>query len=63
MIGGKRSEFRLGERIANVTLAALDSILPRNLRLNPAEKIAQVLLNAAVEGQPGIHIVSAAELT
>lgn len=63
VIGGKRSEFRLGERIANVTLAALDSILPRNLRLNPAEKIAQVLLNAAVEGQPGIHIVSAAELT
>lgn len=62
LIGGNRTELRLGERIASLSLEALGAILPRSLRVNPAANIARALLNAALEGRPGIHAVNPAEL-
>ena len=63
LIGGDRAEFRLGERIASVALEAFGPILPRRLRIDPAETIARVLLEAAIDGPPRVHVVGAAELT
>lgn len=63
LIGGDRTEFRLGERIASVALGVLGPILPRRMRIDPAGNIARALLEAAIGGRPGVHVVGAAELT
>jgi len=63
LIGGKREETRPAERIAAIVLGALQPILPRRLRINPADRIAQALFDAAIAARPGTHIVGSAELT
>lgn len=62
LIGGKRDEFRLGEKLASVALGILEPVLPRRLRINPATNIAQALVEAAVVPRPGVHVVTSAEL-
>lgn len=63
LIGGKRDEFRLGEKIGALVLTVLGPLLPRAWRINPAEKIAQALLEAAIERKPGVHVVSSDRLS
>ncbi|WP_445500562.1 NAD-dependent dehydratase [Microvirga sp. G4-2] len=62
LIGGKRDELRLAERLASVALGIMKPVLPRRLRINPATKIAEVLVEAAVVPRPGTHVVTSAEL-
>lgn len=62
LIGGKRNEFRLGESIGLGILKVLGPILPKKIRINPAQRIAQAMLQAAIQQQPGIHYISSAEL-
>ena len=50
LIGGRRDERRPAERIASIVLRILHPILPRRLRINPAERIAQALIDAAIAG-------------
>ena len=57
LIGGARTEFRLGERVAAVLLKVTAPLLPRRLRINPAENIARELMAAALKGEPGEHII------
>ena len=59
LIGGDRAEFRLGERIASVVLGALGPVLPRRYRISPADNIAASLIDAAVTGRPGVHLIEA----
>jgi uncharacterized protein YbjT (DUF2867 family) len=63
LIGGKRDETRPAEKIAAIILGALHPVLPRRLHINPAERIAQALIDAAIAAGPGTHIVGSAELT
>jgi uncharacterized protein YbjT (DUF2867 family) len=58
LIGGDRPESRPGEQLAIVAVRALGPLLPRRLRLNPAENIARALLEAAHRADPGVHVVS-----
>lgn len=58
VIDGHRSEFRFGERVLTLVLRLLAPLLPKRLRLNPAQAIAQKLLEAAIHAKPGIHIVT-----
>ncbi|MDR6831646.1 uncharacterized protein YbjT (DUF2867 family) [Bosea sp. BE271] len=62
LIGGERQEFRRGERLALVALRLLSPMLPRGWRINPADKIAAAMLDAAVAAKPGRHVISSAEL-
>lgn len=62
-IGGQRQERRPAEQVAGMVLGLLAPVLPRRLRINPAGRIAGVMLNAAVAAAPGERIVGAAELT
>ena len=57
LIGGHREEFRLGERIMLMGLTLTNPLLPRHWRLNPAPKIANALLEAAISPAPGVHVV------
>ena len=59
LIGGQREEFRLGERLAAGVLRAVGPMLPRRWRLNPAEHIAQALLEAALAARPGVSVIGA----
>lgn len=62
LIGGERDEFRAGERAATVVLRALHPLLPRRWRINPAERIAQCMIDAAVSAAPGTHVIGSDEL-
>lgn len=62
LIGGDRSEFRAGERIAAVVLGVFGPMLPRRYRISPADKIADALVEAAVAGRPGVQLIESAEL-
>ncbi len=58
LIVGSRQEVRTGERAAAWILALLGPVLPRRWRVNPAHKIAEVLLEAAIHATAGIQVVS-----
>lgn len=62
LIGGRRTEFRLGERAAIGTLTLLDPLLPRRWRINPASTIAQAMLEAAINASPGMHVITSDQL-
>ncbi|MUI15350.1 NAD(P)H-binding protein [Massilia dura] len=62
VIGGERAQFRLGERLLVSGLTLAGPLLPRRWRVNPAARIAQALLAAALCPQPGTHIVTADRL-
>jgi uncharacterized protein YbjT (DUF2867 family) len=62
LIGGKRAQFRLGERVLEAVLTVAGPLLPRRWRINPAPHIARALLDAAIEPPPGRHIVPAQSL-
>jgi uncharacterized protein YbjT (DUF2867 family) len=61
LIGGERTEGRVGEDVAKRALELLGPILPRSWRVNPASTIAQALIDAAVAGRPGSRIIGSAE--
>ncbi len=57
IIGGNRGEFRPAERILLRLIGILAPVLPRSVRISPASRIAEVLVEAVVEPKPGVHIV------
>ena len=52
-----------GERAAMVALRALHPLLPKRWRINPADRIAQAMIDAAVQARPGVHVVASDALT
>jgi uncharacterized protein YbjT (DUF2867 family) len=62
LIGGKRDEFRPAERVASAALRLIGPALPRTWRINPAERIAAAMIEAAVAGRPGTHIIASGDL-
>ncbi|HEV7257885.1 MAG TPA: NAD(P)H-binding protein [Bosea sp. (in: a-proteobacteria)] len=62
LIGGERKEFRTGERLATIALKLLTPILPRAWHINPADKIAAAMIEAAAAAEPGRHVVASSEL-
>lgn len=55
MIEGERDELRLAESIVLTLSRFLAPALPKGFRVNPAPKIAQVLVDAILTGEPGCH--------
>lgn len=53
LIGGERNEKRAGESVALVLFRMLGPILPKKLRINPADTIAASLLRAVTDAKPG----------
>lgn len=62
LIGGEREEARAGEGAALRVLRVLGPVLPRRWRVNPASRIASALLEAALAGTPGVHVVGPEQL-
>ncbi|MDV3469986.1 NAD-dependent dehydratase [Stenotrophomonas sp. C3(2023)] len=59
LIGGQRSERRPAERLGQIVLGLIGPVLPRGWRINPAERIAEAMVEAALAPLPGEHIVPA----
>jgi uncharacterized protein YbjT (DUF2867 family) len=57
LIGGDRNEFRPAELLAMRVLRLAEPLLPRRYRVVPHERIAKVLLEAAVTAPRGEHII------
>jgi len=62
VIGGPRAEFRMGERLLVHVLRMLSFTLPKRWQPNPPARIARALLEAALDPQPGFHVVSSGQL-
>lgn len=58
VISGTRDELRLGERVLVFALGLAGRLLPTRWQLNPAWRIAQLLLESALEHRPGVHIIT-----
>lgn len=58
LIGGDRDERRLGETLATHLLRTLHPLLPTKWRINPAERIADALLRAALDPPAGVHVIA-----
>ena len=58
LIGGMRMERRPVERMLQILLDALSPVLPPSYRINPAQKIAQAMLDAALAARPGVHAIA-----
>lgn len=63
LIGGERGEQRLGEHMAMKALELFSPLVPKSLRINPSSKIAQALLNAALDGQVGARVIGSTEMS
>ena len=61
-IGGERAERRVAERAFLAVLGAINPILPRGMKLNPAPVIARRLIDAVIAAPPGRHIIGSAAL-
>jgi len=55
IIDGDRGEFRFAESAVLKLSHILAPILPKRLHVNPASKIAKVLVDAVLTGEPGCH--------
>jgi uncharacterized protein YbjT (DUF2867 family) len=55
---GERTEFRLGERIAQ----AFGRLVPARFRPIPARDVAAALVRAAHENAPGVRVMESAEI-
>ncbi|BCQ35077.1 MULTISPECIES: NAD-dependent dehydratase [Erwinia] len=63
LIGGEREEARTMEALMMSFLRVAGPLLPKRMRLNPAQNIARALLDAALTPRKGVHIVPAAALS
>jgi len=61
-IGGEREERRPAERAFLALLRALDPLLPRAMKMNPAPAIAAALLDSVLAAAPGVRVIRSAEL-
>jgi uncharacterized protein YbjT (DUF2867 family) len=55
IIEGERDEVRLAESVVLKLSHFLAPVLPKRFHVNPARKIAQVLVDAVVTAEPGCH--------
>ena len=55
IIEGERNEVRLAESLVLKLSHLLAPVLPKRLLVNPASKIAEVLVDAVVNEEPGCH--------
>lgn len=62
LLGGERAEHRAMERVMGSVLRIAGPILPASARISPAATVAQLLIEAALGGQPGTHVITAADI-
>lgn len=62
LLGGERKQHRGGERLALRVMGVLDAVLPARYRIVPADRVAESLLQAALDAAPGRHVIPSERL-
>jgi uncharacterized protein YbjT (DUF2867 family) len=62
LIGGEREQRRPMEHISSLVLGTLGPVLPRAWRINPATRIAAVLVEAVLAPKSGVEVIGSAQL-
>lgn len=61
-LGGERRAHRPLERIVGPVLRIAAPILPAGARISPASTVAAMLVEAAIDGKPGRHVVTSRDI-
>lgn len=61
-LGGERGEHRPLEQIIGPLLRIAAPILPASARISPASTVAALLVEAALHGRPGRHVINSTEI-
>lgn len=61
-LGGERSEHRGMERRLSTLLRILAPVLPASARISPASTVAAMLVEAAIAGAAGRHVITSAAI-
>jgi len=61
-LGGERSEHRPIEKAIGRLLDSLAPILPAGARISPAATVAALLVDAALQGRVGRHVINSREI-
>jgi uncharacterized protein YbjT (DUF2867 family) len=61
-LGGPRREMRPVERAIGLILRIAAPILPASARISPAATVAALLVEAAIDGDAGQHIITSADI-
>jgi uncharacterized protein YbjT (DUF2867 family) len=61
-LGGSRNEMRPVERAIGLILRTAAPILPASARISPAATVAALLVEAAIDGDAGQHIITSADI-
>jgi uncharacterized protein YbjT (DUF2867 family) len=62
LLGGDRSEHRPMERIMGMVLRIAAPVLPASARISPASTVAAFLIEAALGGDAGKHLIDSAHI-
>jgi uncharacterized protein YbjT (DUF2867 family) len=62
MLDGPRIENRIGEKIGQAIMRALNFIIPQNYKLIHVEKVAKAMILQALKNQAGLHIIPSGEM-
>lgn len=62
MLGGQRAAPRLAEQVTAAILRTLAPLLPAAARISPAATVAALLVDAAIAGADGVHIVTSRDI-
>jgi len=61
-LGGQRDELRVFERITGAILRVAGPLLPASARISPAATVAALLVEAAIGGGAGTHVVTSRDI-
>jgi uncharacterized protein YbjT (DUF2867 family) len=61
-LDGERADSRPVQRAVRNVLSFASPLLPRIARISPVTNVARQLIEAAVAGEPGAHVIGAAQL-
>jgi len=61
-LGGERSEHRPMEAVMGTLLRIAAPILPAGARISPGATVAALLVEAAINGKPGRHVIGPAQI-
>jgi uncharacterized protein YbjT (DUF2867 family) len=62
-LDGERAEYRLFERVVGAVLRFTGPLLPMSARVSPVSRVAEMLIDAAIEAAPGIRIIGPAQFS
>lgn len=62
LLKGDRREFRAGEEIGNFLAGTFSFVIPSQWKPTPVDRLAEAILNAAINDRPGHRIYSSGEI-